>query len=154
MSASQSSSAQQQQSTSSNIQGGSGAGSIAGNGNAVQTGGAGAGSATISGITGNVTTNDPSIALDAITAAGDAIKAVLGNNAALTTQVAQGAASQGDANSALIQQVLSQEQQLAAYQGTNGGLGAQQASTSQSQYVIFGVIALAALGILAFLFRK
>jgi hypothetical protein len=112
-------------------------------------GASGANSPTITGNSGSIVSADPQVALGAINAAATAIQAVLSGNSQLQGQVAQVGAQQQQSNSDLINQVLSQEQQLASYQGTGGGLQ----NSDNTKYLIFGGIGLAIVVVLAFLFK-
>lgn len=112
-------------------------------------GAAGAGSPTVTA-GNNVSYNDPTIALSAIQQAGATILAALNNESGLQTQVAQVGAQQQSSNADLINQVLANEQNLAAYQGSNGGI--QQGTTTN--YLIWGGLALAGLLIFALIGRR
>lgn len=123
MSASASQSESQQQSTQLTTQGGSG---------------------TTNTAAGNISYNDPALSLEGLKLAGQAIIAALGNNSDLQTQVAQQGAQQQANNSDLIQQVLNNEQNLAAAAATGG----KTLDTGLTKYLIWGGIGIAGLAII------
>jgi hypothetical protein len=112
-------------------------------------GAAGANSPTLTG--GNdVTYNDPTIALQAIQQAGSTILAALNNESGLNSQVAQQGAQQQSSNSDLIYQILQNEQNLAAAEGTGGA----SITATSTNYLIWGGIGIAAIALFAIFFGK
>jgi len=115
-------------------------------------GGSGAGSATVTA-GGGLSYNDPTLQLETVQSLADVVKAALQGAGQVTSTAQQQNASQSTSDAQILSAALNAQQQLAGYQGTNGGL--QQSQTTN--YALWGAIAVAGAALLAvifFAFRK